>query len=125
ALLYRAHKEDQLLAGAMAGGYLHYTVRDHANAAALDVEQIVYLIGCKLRDGDDEIRTLRREPRLLGEPAPEVGRGVLARHDEQVMKCGYGTPELRIQALIQSVEKVDRERKRTPEQRARAVDGNQ
>ena len=69
------------------GGSMDAVV-DDAELVFVDVEERFDLGGGKSGDAEDEIGTEGGVAGLGGEALAEIGRGVVARHDEEVMKRG-------------------------------------
>jgi hypothetical protein len=62
------------------------------------------LIGRVLRDGDDVVRALSSIVGECREARPELGRGIVTAHDEQIVKGRHRAAKARAwQTLIQPV----------------------
>src|SRR5262249_44844069 len=89
--LDRAHEQGQVFARPSGPSWQMHAVRNHADTSCRDLQQVFDLLCGELRDGDHQVTLFPGPPGLLGEPIAEVGRRVIARHDEKVVKSGYGS----------------------------------
>ena len=65
-----------------------HAVVDYANTIRRHAQQVSDLSGGETGDGNDEIAPGCGVARLRRETRPELGRRVVAAHDEQIVECG-------------------------------------